>query len=132
MGLRYCGRTFILSIFFHSLVGREHILGMDETSVRIWLEDQILLNNYTLHSYVITSLSKNFNSDMISSKTNTISNRVTNSMYISDSHYYKHNNEYRTINKSISRENSINKKTLINRHKNNKQVNSNIKGTIKI
>ena len=39
------------------------------------LKNKILLNNYTLHSYVITSLSKNFNSDMISSKTNTISSR---------------------------------------------------------
>ena len=39
------------------------------------LKNKILLNNYTLHSYVITSLSKNFNSDEISSKTNTISSR---------------------------------------------------------
>ena len=39
------------------------------------LKNKILLNDYTLHSYVITRLSKNFNSDMISSKTNTISSR---------------------------------------------------------
>ena len=39
------------------------------------LKNKILTNNYTLHSYVITSLSKNFNSDMVSSKTNTISSR---------------------------------------------------------
>ena len=39
------------------------------------LKNKILINDYTLHSYVITSLSKNFNSDMVSSKTNTISSR---------------------------------------------------------
>ena len=39
------------------------------------LKNKILLNNYTLHSYVITRLSKNFNSDPSSSKTNIISSR---------------------------------------------------------
>ena len=39
------------------------------------LKNKILLNNYTLHSFVISSLSKNFNSDINSSKTNTISSR---------------------------------------------------------
>ena len=39
------------------------------------LKNKILLNDYTLHSYVITTLSKNFNSDLIASKTNTVSSR---------------------------------------------------------
>lgn len=39
------------------------------------LKNKILLNDYTLHSFVITNLSKNFNSDMNSSKTNTMSSR---------------------------------------------------------
>lgn len=38
-------------------------------------KNKILLNDYTLHSYVITSLSKNFNSDMTASRTNTMSSR---------------------------------------------------------
>ena len=39
------------------------------------LKNKKLLNDYTLHSIVITNLSKNFNSDMNSSKTNTMSSR---------------------------------------------------------
>ena len=45
------------------------------TFVKI-LKHKILLKNYTLHSIVITHLTKNFNSDMSSSKTNTISSRA--------------------------------------------------------
>ena len=40
------------------------------------LKNKILLNNYTLHSIVISNLSKSFNSDMISSKTNIVSSRA--------------------------------------------------------
>ena len=39
------------------------------------LKNKILLSDYTLHSFVITNLSKNFNSDMNTSKTNTMSSR---------------------------------------------------------
>ena len=39
------------------------------------LKNKILLKNYTLHSILITNLTKNFNSDMFSSKTNMISSR---------------------------------------------------------
>ena len=40
------------------------------------LKNKILLNNYSLHSKVITTLTKNFNSDVSSSKTNIISSRA--------------------------------------------------------
>jgi hypothetical protein len=40
------------------------------------LKNKILLNNYSLHSKVITTLTKNFNSDISSSKTNIISSRA--------------------------------------------------------
>ena len=40
------------------------------------LKNKILLNNYTLHSIVISNLSQSFNSDMISSKTNIVSSRA--------------------------------------------------------
>ena len=39
------------------------------------LKNKILLNDYTLHSIVLTNLTKNFNSDMNSCKTNIISSR---------------------------------------------------------
>ena len=40
------------------------------------LKNKILLNNYSLYSIVLTNLTKNFNSNMYSSKTNIISSRA--------------------------------------------------------
>ena len=45
------------------------------TFVKI-LKNKILLKNYTLHSILITNLTKSFNSDNLSSKTNIISSRA--------------------------------------------------------
>ena len=39
------------------------------------LKNKILLNNYSLYSIVLTKLTKNFNCDVVSSRTNTISSR---------------------------------------------------------
>ena len=76
------------------------------------LKNKILLNNYTLHSYIITTLSKNFNSDNVSSKTNPISSRSAilnkkdskdknvinfNYNYLLKRGLYSHNNEPESI-----------------------------------
>lgn len=76
------------------------------------LKNKILLNEYTLHSYVISSLSKNFNPDNVTSKTNAISSRSAilnkkdnkeinivnlNYNYLLKRGLYSHNNEPESI-----------------------------------